>query len=293
MVRNFVERLMSGLLYETPGDGGGGGGADKGGTPGADNNGAIKPGDNGTPDPNASPKPGAAPAKPAEDPRIKGLLADLKKEREARQKYERDFGTTTAELERERKRVLALSGIEPKSKEQEDEALIRERLERLYPWLKDLSADDIKALRESKGRMDEIRNATTTQWKAHGQKMLDSVTDGVAKALGGKLSERQTTRIQQAYVEEARSNPAFLARHEAGDSKLVAEFVKDWLDDFVEPGRRQAQASEVVRRPRVPSGKDRSIVGANDKQLDVKDNKQVEDFLVKGFRERGGQFGRR
>jgi hypothetical protein len=223
------------------------------------------------------------------------LLADLKKERAARQKFEHDYGTTNTELERERKRVLALSGIEVKSKDQEDEALIRERLERLYPWMKDLTAEDIQAVRESRGQMDEIRSATTHTWKAHGQKMLTAVTGGVQKALGGKLSERQATRIQQAYVEEARSNPEFLARHEAGDQTLVDEFVQGWLDDFVEPGRRSALASETreTRRPRVPGGKDRSIVGANDKPIDVKDEKAVEDLLVKGFKERGGQFGRR
>jgi hypothetical protein len=123
--------------------------------------------------------------------------------------------------------------------------------------------------------------------------MLDQVSAGVSKALGGKLSERQTTRIQRAYVEEAKNNPDFLKRHEAGDPTLVAEFVKDWLDDFVEPGRRSALQDEVQRRPRVPSGKDRSIVGADNKPIDVKDDKAVGDFLVKGFRERGGQFGRR
>lgn len=293
MVKNFVERLVMLPLYDAPtGDEGGGGGTD-GVTPGADNNGAIKPGAGGTPDPNASPKPGAAPAKPAEDPRIKGLLADLKKEREARQKYERDYGTTNAELERERKRVLALSGIEPKSKEEEDEALIRERLERLYPWLKDMSAEDIKAIRESRGHMDEMRAATTHTWTNHARKMLSSVTSSVEKSLGGKLSDRQRDRIERAYVEEAKADPAFMQRHEAGDPKLVDEFVKGWLDDFVEPGKRQAQAADIARRPRVPSGKDRSIVGADNKPIDVKDDKQVEDMLVKGFRERGGQFGRR
>lgn len=293
MVKNFVERLMSGLLYEEPGDGGGGGGTGEGGTPGADNNGAIKPGDDGAKKPDNVGKPDAGGKQPVEDPRIKGLIAEVQKERAARQKWERDHGTTKAELELERKRVLALSGVNPKSKDEEDEALIRERLNRLYPGLAELTPDDLKALRESRVQMNEMRAATTHTWTNHARKMLSSVTSSVEKSLGGKLSDRQRDRIERAYVEEAKADPAFMQRHEAGDPKLVDEFVKGWLDDFVEPGKRQAQAADIARRPRVPSGKDRSIVGADNKPIDVKDDKQVEDMLVKGFRERGGQFGRR
>lgn len=296
MVKNIVERLLSTpFLFDTPGDGGAGGGGTGDGTPGAVNDGAAKPGEGtGKPDGTGQPDAGGRKA-PVEDPRIKGLLEDLKKERLARQRLETTHGTTAAELERERKRVLALSGIEPKSKEEEDEALIRERLERLYPWLKDMTPEDIKAIRESRGQMDEIRNASVNTWKAHANKMLGAVTSGVQKALGGKLSERQKNRIEFAYAEEARGNPEFLARHEAGDQTLIEEFVKGWLDDFVEPGRRSALAQETQtnRRPRVPGGKDRSIVGANEKPIDVKDDKAVEDMLVASFIAKGGRFGRR
>jgi len=295
MVRNIVERLLSNpYLLDGADDGaGGGGGGTEDGTQVADNNGSTKLGADGKAEPNGNVKPGAGGNTPAEDARVRGLLADLKKEREARQKLEGLHGTTAAELERERKRVLALSGIEPKSKEEEDEALIRERLERLYPWMKDLTTEDIQAIRESRGQMDEMRNATTHQWKAHGTKMLGAVTTGVQKELGGKLSERQITRIQEAYVSEARNNAEFLARHEAGDLSLIDEFVKGWIEDFVEPGRRSAIQTEVQRRPRVPGGKDRSVLGADNKPIDVKDDKAVGDLLVQGFKERGGRFGRR
>ncbi len=290
MLKNFVERVLNGLLLETPGDGGAGGGETGDGTPGADNNGKPQPGGE---KPVAGQPNAGGNRRPEEDQRYKGMLADLQKERAARQKYEKDHAAAMAELETERKRVRALSGLETPSPEQEDDARIRSRMEALYPWMKDLTAEDIQAIRDSRGQMDEIRGATLNTWKAHGTKMLSSVTAGVQKALGGKLSERQTARIQNAYVEEAKNNADFLARHEAGDPTLVDEFVKEWLDDFVEPGRRSAQAETVQRRQRVPSGKDRSIVGANEKPIDLKDPKAVEDILVAGFKSRGGQFGRR
>lgn len=290
MLKIFVARLMAlPYLLNEPGDGGGGGGEGQpdGGTPGADNGGKPQLGADGKP---VAKEPAA---KPAEDPRIRGMLADIAKERKARQSAERERDARHAELEQERRRVQALAGVNPKSKDEEDEAIIRERLERLYPWMKDLSADDIAAMRETQGRLRGIEDASVNTWRAHGQKMLDSITDGVQKALGGKLSDRQTDRIQRAYVEEAKADPAFLRRHEAGDPKLVHEFVTGWLEDFVEPGKRQALATELARRPRVPGGKDRSVVGAGEKAVDVKDDKAVEDLLVKGFRERGGAFGSR
>jgi hypothetical protein len=293
MLKNFVEHLMyDSCLYDAPGDmGGGGGGGTDAGTPAADNDGKPQAGN----DDKGGKKPGDGnpPAgKLEDDPRYKGMLADLQKERKARQALEQGQTATRAELEQERRRVQALAGVNPKSKEEEDEALIRERLERLYPWMKDLSADDIAAMRDAQARLKGMEDVTVSTWRAHSQKMLDSVADGVQKALGGKLTDRQIARLQSAYVEEAKADPAFLRRHEAGDPKLVAEFVAGWIEDFVEPGKRQALAAEAARRPRVPGGKDRSVVGSGGKPIDVKDDKAVEDMLVAGFKERGGQFGR-
>jgi hypothetical protein len=92
--------------------------------------------------------------------------------------------------------------------------------------------------------------------------MLDSAVAGMQKALGGDLTDRQRGRLEKAYFQEAQTNPEFLARHEAGDPKLVEEFVKEFVEDFVEPGRRKALADEQSRMRRVPSSRDRSVVGA-------------------------------
>jgi len=296
MVKNFVERLLAmPYLMETPGDEGAGGGGNGDGNPGAGNDGDHKPGDGDGKQKPVAGDPGAGGKKqPADDARYNGVVADLQKERKARQKYEADHKAAMAELDRERARVRALSGLEVKTPEAEQEALIRQRMEALYPWMKDLTAEDIAAIRETKGRFSELESATQRTWTTHANKMLSSVTNEAQKALGGgKLSERQQKRIQQAYVDEARSNPEFLKRHESGDETLIKEFVTEWVEDFVEPGRRSAQQSELQRRPRVPGGKDRSLVGAGERPIDVKDPKAVEDMLVAGFKARGGQFGRR
>jgi hypothetical protein len=123
--------------------------------------------------------------------------------------------------------------------------------------------------------------------------MLDSVVTQASKAMGGTLTDRQKTRLERAYFNEAASNPQFLQRHEAGDPKLIEEFVKEFVEDFVEPGRRNALASEQERMRRVPSSRDRSIVGANGKTPDLSKPGEFEDAAVAAFRKHGGGFSSR
>lgn len=285
MVKSFIARLMgTPYLLDPIDEGAGGGGKPEGGTPGADDNGATNLGADGKPVVKQESK------TPVEDPRIKGMLADLQKERTARQKYEKEANEHRVSLDAERKRVQALAGLTPKTAEEADEELVKARLLKLFPQLNGNNKD----VEDLKAEIAELRKGTSTQWETHGKKMLGRVAAGVEKALGsGKLSERQTNRIQVAYVREAESNPEFLARHEAGDETLIAEFVEGWLEDFVKPAERKALAADVGRRQRVPNGNGRSAVGAGEKKIDVKDDKAVEDLLVKGFRDRGGQFGHR
>jgi len=290
MVKNFVERVLNGLLYDAAGDDGGGA---EGVTPGADNNGAAKPGD-GIAKPNDGVvKPEAAAGKPVEDPRIKGFIADLQKERLARQTLEANHKKANEDLERERKRFRLLTSDNPQSDDEVQSDLVKAQLKKLYPELGSLTSEDIAELKAMRAEMAGMKQATEQQWKTHAVKMLDSVTTAATKELGGKLSDRQTERLKRAYIAEAEANPAFLARHESGDTTLAAEFVKEWVEDFVEPGKRSALAQEVARRPRVPGGKDRSVVGHNAKPIDVTNDAAVEDALVAGFRSKGGQFGRR
>lgn len=293
-MQRFVERLMSMpyFLDAPDGDGGGAGGSGENHQE-PNNDGTTKPDANdGKPNPPSTPKPGSAPDTKVEDARVKGILADLKKEREARQRFERDHTTAVAELERERKRVRSLAGIETPSAEEADEAVIRERLNKLIPGLDGLTKEDIAALREMRTQMNELRATTSTQLRAHGQKMLKAVTSGIQKELGGTLTERQIDRIERAYVAAAEANPEFLARHDAGDAGLVDEFVKEWAEDFFEPVRRRSLAAEVGRRRSVPNGGARTIPGNSEKKIDVMNDAAVEDLLVKGFRERGGEFRR-
>lgn len=226
--------------------------------------------------------------------RITGLTSDLQKERKARQQYDADLKAAKAELETERKRVRAALGIDTPSTADTEEAAIRERFAKLYPQLADLTAEDIAAIRDQRKTAQSLQETTNHYWAQHGRQMVTGVVEAISKELGGDLSDRQKQRIAQAYAHEAQSNEEFLARHEKGDKTLITEFAKQWVEDWVEPARRKATQQETQRFRPVPSGKDRNIVTHGDKKIDVNDPKAVEDFLVKGYRERNGEFsGRR
>jgi hypothetical protein len=234
---------------------------------------------------------GTPPDKSGEyDRQIKGLTSDLQKERLARQRYDADLKAARAELEAEKKRVQALAGVNPKSAEETETEAIRQRFAILYPHLADLTAEDIQAIREQRGIATNLNETTQHYWVQHGRQMVGSVISEIEKELGGKLTERQAKRIAAEYAREAENNPEFLERHEKGDKTLVAEFAKQLSEDWFEPARRKVTQQESQRFRAVPDSKGRGIVTQGEKKIDVNDPKAVEDFLVKGYRERNGEF---
>lgn len=221
-----------------------------------------------------------------------GLLADLKKEREARQRHEQAVATHQAELAMERKRVQALSGVTPTDPQQQEVEAIRARFKELFPHLADLTEDDVKALRASKEAVGSVQSMQERYWADHTKKMLTAVESKVAEAVGGELTARQRKNLHAAFSLEAETDENFLKRFEAGDSGLAEEFAKSWTADWFEPARRQQERQITENTRRVPFGKDRSLPGEGGKKVDVNDNKAVEDILVAGFKSRGGRFDR-
>ena len=254
-----------------------------------------------SPEPTPTPSPEPAPGTKGGDEwekRFKGIQGDLAKERKARQQYESDLKAARAEVEFERKQKQALAGINVASPEEAEIAEIQLRASKaLTPdWMLKqlgLTKEEIQELKAAKQDRERLSDIERHVWGKHGETMTRQVAAKLSKEYGGELTERQIKTVTRAYVLEAQENPEFLERHESGDEKLIEEFAKAWLDDWFEPARRKITATEAGRFRPVPNGKDRSIVNHGEKKIDVKDDKQVEDLLVAGFRERGGEFGRR
>lgn len=273
------------------------------GTPAAPPPAAPAAGTPAAPEPKsaATPSPEPAPGNKGGDDwerQRRGLIGDLEKERRARQKFEADLAAAKAEVESERRRVQALAGVTPRSDADAEADEIRSRFKNLFTReqlleMMGLSPQEIESFRQTAQDRQAFQETTNHYWARHGKAMVDKVSAELAKEYGSELSKRQRDAVTKAYVLRAQEDPEFLKRHEDGDEGLAAEFAKEWLEDWAEPARRRALANQVNQFQRVPRGQDRSVINHGEKKIDVNNPKEVEDALVAGFRERGGQFGRR
>lgn len=233
-----------------------------------------------------------APSQPAvkweETPQYRGQVAELQKERKARQDFERRLLETEARATERDRQIAALTGAKIPSKDDAEVQAIRDRFKEVFPHLADLTPEDIQAIRESKARGSQTDAFVEQHWTNHHTALVKEVHAGIAKELG-ELSPRQIKRINAAYVAEATDNPEFMQRISSGDKTAVAEFVKDYLEDFVGPIQRKQNADNVSRFRLVPGAKDRSIPVAGEKPIDPNDNEAVMKMLVAN---RKGKFGR-
>ena len=225
-----------------------------------------------------------------DDPRAKGILADLQRERRARQEFERkvtEAETRAAERDRQ---IAALTNSRAPSTEELDAQAVRDRFNQLYPHLGELTAEDIKALRELRAQQGQVQQAIDRQWSDHSKRMLDSVFTKIS-ATEGELSPQQRRAITALYIADAEASPEFMPRHDAGDQTLVDEFVKAYIENHIEPVRRRAVAGEVARHRAVPSGGNRTLPGGKTVDIKdlVKDDKATMDFIMES---RKGQFKR-
>jgi hypothetical protein len=206
-------------------------------------------------DPKAQPGAGVKPAasqpdyKWEDDTRTKGTLADLQKERKARQEFQDAVAASKAEAAEWRRKVEALSGIVPPDPKQADTKLVRAKILELMPELADLgSIAEMKAA---------IEDQQVQGYASHSRRIMAQIHQGIA-AEYGDLTARQKRRIDAAYLYENQSSPEFHARHNQGDPALVAEFVKEMIEDLVDPIKRKATTAEAARFRPVPGGRDRS-----------------------------------
>jgi hypothetical protein len=224
------------------------------------------------------------------DDKQRGLLADLQKERQTRQRLEQQLATHQAELDARQRRIQALAGVNPQSEEEAELEAVRERVKKLFPVLGRLTDEKLEKLLSLDERSGGLEEAAQHHWSRHATTMLDSLQKAVAEEIGSDLTDRQKKALGRAYVAEAESDPEFLKRHEAGDTKLIEEFAKGWIEDWFEPARKQVVTTEVNRQRRVPSGRDRNVSTTPPKKVDFKDPKAVEDAMVESFKSHGGRF---
>lgn len=236
-------------------------------------------------------RPAAGAKEQVEDPRIKGILADLQKERTARQAAEARHKQFETDLERERKRVQIALGVNPPSQEEQDGEQVKAAFAKLFPHLANLTPEQIEQLQAVAAQGDDLKTATQQHWERHSKVMLGKAQEGIAEQLGGgDLTPRQKQMINNLYISEASANPEFLKRHDAGDDTLIAEFVKNFIDEWGGPIRRTVTSTELGRQRPLPNGRGRNVQGVAPKKINFSDPKAVEDAMVESFKNHGGSF---
>jgi hypothetical protein len=282
-------------LLETPGDGTGGGGSGDAGAGGGDKApaGGSGSGTGAGADGNTPGQGGGSGKQTANpwDAEKRGMLADLARERKSRQDYERRVTAIEAEREQDRRRIAALAGVNVPTKDDAAREAIKAEIGQMYPALGKLTPEQLDKVEALLGKADSLEAAVEHHWTNHANGMIDKAFAGVEKMIGGgKLSERQQSRLGQLYLSEAANNPDFLKRHNAGDPAVIDEFVKTFVEDFFEPARRSAIAEQTRRQRPVPDGKGRSV-SVGGKPLVIKTDADFGNAMTAAFKEQGGQFG--
>lgn len=248
----------------------------------------------GQPNPNPNPEPKAAARPPQDDVAERGRIAEIQRERKARQEADRKLAELQGKFEAQEKRLRVLAGVEPVDEAAAEAAEIRAKFEKIYPAAKLLSdeqlAEKLQAILERDEREKSIEDR---YWDDRAEQMTEAVLSAVAEELElENLSDRQIAKIRAAYAHRAATDPEFLRRHERGDKKLAAEFAKEFIEDWFEPARKKVTKSEVDRLRPVPGdGRTRHIGTKPPRKVDFKNEKDVQDAMVESFKSHGGTFG--
>lgn len=232
----------------------------------------------------------ARPDKTVEDVRVKGLTADLIKERASRQKFEKELSSIQARLTERDRQFQALAGVRTPSEQELAAQEIRQQLKQVMPELGELTAEDIKGLKSLLQKSADLEATTGHYWQTHSRTMTDGLISEVEELAGGDLTERQKKALVSAYITEAEDNPEFLQKHERGDRVQIKQFAKEWAEDWLKIAqRRQAQQDANRNRP-VPRSGDRNVQTTPPKKIDFNNPNAVGDAMLESFKAHGGRF---
>lgn len=157
------------------------------------------------------------------------------------------------ELEFERQRVAALSGVKHTPAPNPERDRLKAELYEIAPELKEITEyrellAEIKELKlkETLGTLQASHNQT---WAQRGNATLNSLAESVREvygAAGKDLSPKAIQRIQRAFIAEIEADDEMRGRYEAGDPSIVEEFVKDFTGGLLDPYRRSTAAAVVT-----------------------------------------------
>jgi hypothetical protein len=162
-----------------------------------------------------------------------------------------------AELEAERRKVLALSGVQPKSEQDVELEATRKVLEKMYPGLAKLSdAEFVKKLEGSISAAESLQANTEQYWTNQGARSFRELEDFAKKELGGDLTPRGKRALRAAFIDYVQSDEDASRAYVEQDPEVVSRFWEEYKKTFIDPVRRTNNANLMERqnRLRVPRG---------------------------------------
>lgn len=256
--------------------------------------------------PAPTPTPPAEPSFSYKEDRSAWVAPDKYKAIEAAtNKAAREAYQLRMELDQERKRVQALSGVTPQAPEAAEQEKIAAAFYALpqFAHLKGLTAETMQKLTALAERGDEYDQGIKYQWDRLRDRTFKAVVDRVQDTLGlDAIDQDMAEDINEMFRRWARSQPdqdAFRSRYEAEDPKLLDEFLDRYKAKHIDPIRRSAAAS--LTRPaqaRIPRGTPSQPVATQkpkrdySKMTDDQAKQAAEDDAVEFLKENGMLQGR-
>lgn len=217
-----------------------------------------------------------------------------------RTNVEKERDTYKGQIEELQRKLRVAMGVENEDPKEKDRAEIQAALEEMYPGLKAFGRLSADQLAQVLAAAEAAQGTAQNHWQRHADMMLSDAFEQVTEALGvQELTPSQKRRIHSAYKEEAaaafaerkRAHEAgeqkdfsndFISRHERGDKTLIKEFVKAFLDDFVEPARKSATQQALRRNTRpVPRGeRTRTPVTSRVPEVDFNNDDAFKQALI-------------
>jgi len=209
--------------------------------------------------------------------------------------------------EAERRLQIALGGT-PKSPDDAEAEKVANAFYSLpqFAHLKGLTPDRLAALGELLDQRATLSEAANYQWDSLAVSTLNTVSEQVADLFNADLTPRQRFNIEETFkahikaqTEDDLANGRYREtangprtktqdRYERRDPALVADFVKNFAEDFIEPAKRLSSlAVAQQQQPRVPRETRSQPVVTQKPKINFADKQATEDAAVQWMREHG------
>ena len=217
------------------------------------------------------------------------------------------------QLQEAQNRIRALAGVAPTDANSEKAQQIREAFFNLPGManlrkLAEMSDEQLDALSAVPQQMQQSSATEARAWQRHGDTAVGNIASQVAEAIGAEaLDADQQSDLRTSFsswlrgkiqsdmqtmgLENIADSPS-LQKYEAGDEKLLGEFVARYTKNWVEPARRTQTAHTATRIRPVPNSAGRAQVTSIKRPEKFNSLDERLDYAVGLAKERGVQFGR-